>query len=392
MVSTKLTGWRVLTAVFIALVCLTSPLRAAILVIGGGGYIGSHTVIALINAGHEVAIYDQPENIDPTTISVIEEKTGTKPFVYTGAMFDPHEPDSIFQARNIDAVIHLAPRVIARGTPSAGHETPVTSAKALSTPAHIKAAVLNMLRSMMRNNVYRLIFSSSSPAYMEDDHLTDPAEDFQPSSGALPFEDSQLAVEQLLRSTEQSDNRWQIASLRYLHPVGACVDGRLGETYTGYAKNLVPILCEVANGERHHLKIYGSKYDTSDGTVERDYLHVEDVAAAHVAAVDWMVGKQREEWPESGRLEPDRQSLRIWSIGNGTATTVIGMNNIFSAVNDINMPYKLVEAHKNDTRRVVSRPSAFTQMTGWKAEKSMGDIMRSAWRFHQLHTGTSGKH
>ena len=276
---------------------------AKILVTGGAGYIGSHTCVELLNSGHEVVVLDNLFNSSEESLNRVQQLTGKTLVFVEGDIRDAQVLDQVFQQYPIDAVIHFA------GLKAVGESQQIP----LTYFDNNIAGSISLVRAMERAEVFNLVFSSSATVY--DEANTSPLNEEMPTG--MPSNNygyTKLIVEQLLQKLSTADERWSIALLRYFNPVGAHKSGRMGEDPQGIPNNLMPYVTQVAVGRREKLSIFGQDYDTVDGTGVRDYIHVVDLANAHLCALN-------------NRL--NAQGCRAWNIGTGNGSSVLEVKNTF---------------------------------------------------------------
>src|SRR6478735_1285254 len=267
-----------------------------VLVSGGAGYIGSHTVVQLVAAGHDVLIVDNFGNSKPTVVNRLEALTESPLEVHSFDLTDHDKTEHLFAHEKIDAVIHFA------GLKAVGESVE----KPLEYYENNLVSTFSLVRAMKRHGVDKLVFSSSATVYGTDQEA---ATEDRPTSATNPYGWTKVMIEQILRDVAAAEEGWRIALLRYFNPVGAHESGTIGEDPQGIPNNLVPFIAQVAVGRRDKLRVFGDDYPTADGTCERDYIHVEDLAAGHVAALE--------------HLDAMAESVRAYNLGGGTGTSVL---------------------------------------------------------------------
>jgi UDP-glucose 4-epimerase len=328
-----------------------------ILITGGAGYIGSHTCVELLRAGHEIVVLDNLWNARKESLSRVTELTGRAfPFV-EGDVRDRAALDALFRAHAIDAVIHFA------GLKAVGEsvEKPL-----LYWDNNVGGTVI-LLEAMAAAGVKTLAFSSSATVY--GDPATVPIrEDFPTGVPTNPYGRSKLVVEQVLTDLETADPSWRIAMLRYFNPVGAHESGRLGEDPRGIPNNLMPFVCQVAVGRREALNVFGDDYPTPDGTGVRDYLHVVDLAVGHVRAVEKL-----EEGP----------GLRVWNLGTGRGCSVLEVVRAFEKASGRTIPFRLVPRRPGDIAQCFADPTKAERELGWKALRGLDEMCTDSWRWQE---------
>ncbi|WP_027859008.1 UDP-glucose 4-epimerase GalE [Marinobacterium jannaschii] len=325
-----------------------------ILVTGGAGYIGSHTVVLLQEAGYDVVIFDNLSNSNPEVFNRIEELTGKRPLFIRGDIRDPEALDSVFRDQNIDAVIHFA------GLKAVGEsvEKPV-----LYYRNNVEGSV-KLFEAMEKHSCKRIVFSSSATVY--GDPASVPIREDFPLSATNPYGRSKLMIEDILRDLQRSDNCWQTAILRYFNPVGAHPSGRIGEDPNGIPNNLMPYIAQVAVGKLPELKVFGDDYDTPDGTGVRDYIHVMDLAAAHLKALEALT-------PEHG--------CTAYNIGTGQGYSVLEAANAFAAASEREIPYSIAPRRAGDIAECYADPAFSESTLMWQARYGMEEMVRDHWRW-----------
>ena len=335
-------------------------MTAQILLTGGTGFIGSHTAVELIAAGYEVIIVDDLSNSEFEVIDKIEKISGTRPKFYEVDLRNIHEIEPIFQQNQIAGVIHFA----AKKAVGESVEKPV-----LYYDVNISSMV-NLLKMMSGFDVPHIVFSSSCTVYGQPEKLpVTESTPFQPAES--PYGKTKQMGEDILRDACLSGDKLNAISLRYFNPVGAHESALIGELPLGVPENLVPFLIQTAAGLRDELKVFGGDYDTSDGTAVRDYIHVVDLAKAHLKAVQRMLnGKQK-------------KNYEFFNIGTGTGSTVLQVINSFERVSGEKLNYKVVARRPGDIEQIYADTTFANEELGWKAEKTLDDMMLSAWGWQQ---------
>ncbi|MEG1031926.1 MAG: UDP-glucose 4-epimerase GalE, partial [Acinetobacter sp.] len=312
---------------------------AKILVTGGAGYIGSHTCIELLNSAHEVVVLDNLSNSAEESLHRVQELTGKALVFVEGDIRDGHTLDQIFTQHQIDAVIHFA------GLKAVGESQHIP----LTYFDHNIAGSLSLVKAMERANVFNLVFSSSATVY-DEANCSPLNEDMPTGMPSNNYGYTKLIVEQLLQKLSSADARWSIALLRYFNPVGAHKSGRIGEDPQGIPNNLMPYLTQVAVGRRDKLSIFGQDYDTVDGTGVRDYIHVVDLAVAHLCALN-------------NRLKA--KGCRAWNIGTGNGSSVLQVKNTFEQVNGVTIPFEIVPRREGDVATSFADNTRAVAELGW---------------------------
>lgn len=330
---------------------------AKILVAGGAGYIGSHTCVELLNAGHEVIVFDNLSNSSAEALNRVEELTQKSLIFVEGDIREEAALDSIFQEYKIDAVIHFA------GLKAVGESQKIP----LAYFDHNIAGSIQLLKSMEKAGVFTLAFSSSATVYGELN--PSPYQEDMPLN--LPNNNygyTKLIIEQMLEKLAQADQHWSVALLRYFNPVGAHKSGQIGEDPQGIPNNLMPFVTQVAVGRREKLSIFGNDYPTRDGTCERDFIHVVDLAKAHVQAV-------------TNRL--NNQGCRAWNIGTGTPISVLQIKETFEKVNGIVIPTEFVARRAGDLAAFYANPSRAFKELDWYPEHTLEDMLADSWNWQK---------
>ena len=326
----------------------------SILVSGGAGYIGSHTCVELIEAGYDIVVVDNLSNSSEESIRRVEKITGKNiPFVKAD-LCDVAATEALFnQYPDIDAVIHFA------GLKAVGESVH----KPLEYYSNNLISTLVLLNAMRAHGVKNFVFSSSATVY------GDPAsvpirEDFPTGGTTNPYGTTKLFLERVLTDYCAADYTLNVALLRYFNPIGAHPSGLIGEDPRGIPNNLMPYISQVAIGRREKLSVFGSDYNTHDGTGVRDYIHVVDLARGHVAAIDYM----RQHRGES-----------VFNLGTGTGYSVLDMVKAFEKACGRTIPYQLVDRRPGDVATVYASPDKSAELLGWKAQYSLEDMCRDTW-------------
>ena len=326
-----------------------------ILVTGGAGYIGSHTCIELLTAGLDVVVLDNLSNSSVTSLDRVEQIAGKKLQFIEGDIRDTALLDQIFSEHTIDAVIHFA------GLKAVGESQEIP----LVYFDNNIAGSISLMTAMKRANVTTMIFSSSATVYGEENEspLT---EDMPTGTPSNNYGYTKLIVEQLLEKEAVADANWSIALLRYFNPVGAHESGLIGEDPQGIPNNLMPYITQVAVGKREKLSIYGDDYDTKDGTGVRDYIHVVDLAKAHLLAL-------------KNRLT--EKGCRAWNIGTGNGYSVLEIKNGFEAVNQIEIPFIIAPRRAGDLATAFADNKRAVEELGWKPQYELVEMLRDSWNW-----------
>ena len=322
-----------------------------VLVTGGAGYIGSHTSVELLNAGHEVICIDNFMNSKFESIKRVEKITGKSIKFYEGDIRDRQILDKIFTENKIDAVINFA------GLKAVGE----SCAKPLEYYENNIEGMLVLAFAMRDHGVKNLVFSSSATVYGKPKSV--PIKEDFPLSTSNPYGSTKLFIEYILKDLYNADKEFNIAILRYFNPVGAHESGLIGEDPKGIPNNLCPYITQVAVGKREYLGVFGNDYDTKDGTGVRDYIHVVDLAKGHVLAVNKLM---------------DKPGLLIVNLGTGQGYSVLDMVKGFEKATGKPIPYKVLPRRPGDIDECYADPSYAYETLGFKAEKTLDDMCRDA--------------
>jgi UDP-glucose 4-epimerase len=328
-----------------------------VLVTGGAGYIGSHTVVQLVAAGHDVVVVDNFSNAKPTVVPRLETLTGGPLEVHAFDLTDRDKTESLFSERQFDAVVHFA------GLKAVGESVEIP----LEYYQTNLDSTFALVRAMQRHGCFRLVFSSSATVYGE--HAPVPMREDFPTSATSPYGWTKVMIEQVLRDVAKTDERWRIALLRYFNPVGAHASGTIGEDPSGIPNNLMPFIAQVAVGKLDKLRVFGDDYDTPDGTAMRDYIHVEDLAAGHLAALT--------------RLGSTDERVSTWNLGTGQGTSVLQVLHAFEAACGRELPYEIVGRRAGDIAASYADPSRAQSELGWKATRTIEDMCADQWRWQE---------
>ena len=328
-----------------------------VLVTGGIGYIGSHTLVELLNNNTDVIVVDNLINSSKNVIGKVEKITGKSFKFYEVDLLDKEKLDKIFEENKIDSVIHFA------GLKAVGESVKIP----LRYYDNNITGTLNLLETMQKYNCKKIIFSSSATVYGDQ---KDPEfiETMSRGKTTNPYGSTKSMIEQILEDLYISDNEWKITILRYFNPIGAHESGIIGDNPNGIPNNLMPYVQKVAVGELKEVEVFGNDYPTPDGTGIRDFIHVVDLAKGHVKALD------RIETLEAG-------SIDIYNLGTGTGYSVLDIINTFERVNNVKVPYKIVARRSGDLAQMYSNASKAEKELGWKATKNLEDMCRDSWNF-----------
>ena len=325
-----------------------------VLLTGGAGYIGTHTAVALLEAGHGVVVVDSLVNSHEEALRRVERITGRTVAFHKADCTDAEAMRAVFAEHDIDAVIHLA------GLKAVGESVQ----QPLRYYRNNLDALLTLCEAMDAAGVRDLVLSSSATVY-GDPRVVPITEDAQLST-TNPYGSTKLFAERILDDLATADPRWRIISLRYFNPIGAHSSGLIGEDPQGIPNNLFPYIAQVAAGRREQLSVFGDDYDTPDGTGVRDYLHVVDLAGGHLAAVDHLA---------------DAPGHRVYNLGTGQGTSVMESLRAFERATGSPIPYTVVERRPGDIAVCYADPSAAARDLEWKAELTVDDACRDAWRW-----------
>ena len=325
-----------------------------ILVSGGAGYIGSHTVIQLVRAGHDVVIVDNFSNSRPAVLGRLESLTGTRLPVHAFDLCDYDKTEHLFAAEDFDAVIHFA------GYKAVGESVE----KPLDYYENNLGSTFSLVRAMQRYDVDKLVFSSSATVYGNDPAG---ATEDRPTSATNPYGWTKVMQEQILSDVAAASPQMRIALLRYFNPVGAHASGTIGEDPSGIPNNLMPFIAQVAVGKREKLSDFGDDYDTPDGTGVRDYIHVEDLAAGHVAALE--------------ALTTTDKQVNVWNLGSGRGTSVLELLHAFEKVVGRELPYEVVARRLGDVASSYADPAKANAELGWRTTRTVEEMCADTWRW-----------
>lgn len=332
-------------------------MKQSILVTGGAGYIGSHTTLALLEAGYEVVVLDNLANSSLESLRRVERICGTAATFIEGDIRDRELLDSIFTRHSIQAVLHFA------GLKAVGESVQ----QPLAYYENNVSGSVVLLQAMAAAEVFNLVFSSSATVYGEPEQMPI-SEDCPTGVPTNPYGRSKLMIEEILRDLSISEQRWSIALLRYFNPVGAHSSGLIGEDPNGIPNNLLPYISQVAVGKLEQLAVFGDDYPTVDGTGVRDYIHVVDLAAGHLKALSAISSSQ---------------GVHIWNLGTGQGYSVLQMVAAFEKAAKVTVPYTIEARRSGDIAECWADPQKAAQELGWKAEHNLADMMRDTWRWQQ---------
>ncbi|NOY38504.1 MAG: UDP-glucose 4-epimerase GalE [Chlorobi bacterium] len=338
-------------------------MKKKILVTGGTGYIGSHTTVELINSGYEVIIVDDLSNSELSVLDGIEKITGIKPGFVKFDLCDRERLMQFFEdEKNITAIIHFA------ASKSVGESVQ----KPLKYYRNNLVSLINLIEGMQQHNVTRMVFSSSCTVYGQPDTL--PVSENAPvKPAASPYGNTKQISEEMLQDVLSSDEILHCISLRYFNPIGAHPTGWIGEHPMGKPENLVPYVTQTAIGLRSHLRVFGIDYHTPDGSAIRDYLHVVDLAKAHVAAINRMLeGKQKDNY-------------EVFNLGTGKGYSVLEIIHTFEEATGVKVKYVITDRRPGDVEKVWADTTKANRELGWYAKSSLAEALVSAWKWEQYY-------
>lgn len=329
----------------------------AILVTGGAGYIGSHTVVELMSAGKDVVVADDFSNSHPDVIDRVTQIVGKRPKLYQANILDKAALRDIFQKEKIDAVIHFA----------AFKAVGESVEKPLKYYHNNIDGLISVLEVMAEFNVKKIVFSSSATVYGA---INRPpfTEDMPVGTATNPYGSTKIMNEQILQDVYTSDNSWSVMLLRYFNPIGAHKSGLIGEDPNGIPNNIMPYITQVALGKLPKLHIFGDDYDTPDGTGVRDYIHVVDLAQGHVKAVDYL---------------ENHTGVQKVNLGTGEGYSVLQLVNTFKRVNNVDVSYQIDGRRPGDIATCYANCDYANKLLGWTAQRDLADMCRDSWRWQQ---------
>ncbi|MBE97651.1 MAG: UDP-glucose 4-epimerase GalE [Flammeovirgaceae bacterium] len=331
-----------------------------ILVTGGLGYIGSHTVVELIQNKFDVIIIDNLSNSELFILDNIKNITGVKPIFYNIDLVDFDKLNKIFISHKIDGVIHFA----AFKSVSESVKNP------LKYYENNLISLLNILKSMKENNVSNIVFSSSCTVYGQPEKL--PVSESSPFKNAeSPYAKTKQISEHIIKDFTNSHNKISSVSLRYFNPIGAHESGLIGELPMGVPDNLIPYLTQTAAGLREELSVFGKDYNTHDGTAIRDYIHVEDLAKAHLKAFNFLDESE------------DRNNYEFFNVGTGIGYSVLDIINSFENINNLKLKYSFKDRRDGDIEDIYSDVIKSKKILKWESKRSLDDMMSSSWKWQK---------
>ena len=325
-----------------------------VLLTGGAGYIGSHTAVELLDEGYEVVIGDNFVNSKPEVLEKIKNITNKDFKFYEVDFTNKEQVEEIFENEDIDVVVHFA------GLKAVGESCSIP----VDYYRNNIDSTLTLLEAMKKHDVKKLVFSSSATVYGVP--KTVPLKEDMPTSCTNPYGWTKLMNEQILTDVSKANPQFSIVLLRYFNPIGAHESGLIGEDPNGIPNNLMPYITKVAKGVLPNLNVFGNDYPTKDGTGVRDYIHVVDLAKGHLKAIDYSM---------------NHNGIETFNLGTGNGYSVLDIVNTFSEVNNIEVPYEIVERRPGDVAECYADASKAEKFLGWKAEKKLEDMCKDSWRF-----------
>ena len=330
----------------------------AILVTGGAGYIGSHTVVELQNAGYDVVVLDNLSNASEKSLERVSKITGKPVKFYKADILDRDALNEVFDKEDIDSCIHFA------GLKAVGESV----AKPWEYYENNIAGTLTLVDVMRKHNVKNIIFSSSATVY-GDPAIIPITEECPKGQCTNPYGWTKSMLEQILTDIQKADPEWNVVLLRYFNPIGAHPTALLGELPNGVPQNLIPYLTQTAIGIREKLSVFGDDYDTPDGSCIRDFINVVDLAKAHVVAIHRILENKQKE------------KVEVFNIGTGRGLSVLELINAFEKATGVKLNYQIVGRRAGDIEKVWANPELANNELGWKAETSIEDTLLSAWKW-----------
>lgn len=328
----------------------------SILVTGGAGYIGSHTVVELINQHYDVIVVDNLVNASEESLNRIKQITGIMPKFYNADIRDRAAMDKIFEQNEIDSVIHFA------GLKAVGESVKIP----LTYYDNNIYGTLVLLESMAAHNVKKIVFSSSATVYGDPERL--PIDEYCRLSTTNPYGSTKLYIEGILRDLYTSDNGWTVVLLRYFNPVGAHSSGLIGEDPKGIPNNLTPYIAQVACGKREKVSVFGNDYPTPDGTGVRDYIHVVDLALGHIKAIE----------------KCDKPGVYTYNLGTGIGYSVLDVIHAFEKACGHKIPYVIAPRRAGDIATCYACADKAKKELGWVATRTLDDMCASLWKWQTM--------
>ena len=325
-----------------------------ILVTGGAGYIGTHTLVELLNRGHDVVVVDNYVNSHPESLDRVREITGKSFPFYEANVCDEAALDRIFDENKVDCVIHFA------GLKAVGE----SCAKPLMYYRNNLDGMLSLISSMRKHDVKRFVFSSSATVYRSDAGM--PVDEESPLGCINPYGWTKFMGEEILRDVAKAEPDWSVVLLRYFNPIGAHESGKIGEDPNGVPNNLMPYITQTALGRLKELHVFGNDYPTPDGTGVRDYIHVVDLAEGHVAAIEYA---------------RDHTGCEAFNLGTGEGYSVLDIVHAFERVNHVKVPYEIAPRRAGDPPTVFAKVGKAERLLHWKAKRTLDQMCADSWRW-----------
>lgn len=329
-----------------------------VLLTGGAGYIGSHTAIAVAKSGMNVIIADNFVNSCKEAVTRAQELAEAEFILYDADLTKEEEAEKIFAAHKIDAVIHFA------GLKAVGESV----AKPIEYYDNNLGSTMVLLKMMRKYGCKNIVFSSSATVYGTPEKVPLTEDMKTGTSCTNPYGWTKVFIEQILRDAAVADPELSVVLLRYFNPIGAHESGRIGENPNGIPNNLMPYITQVAVGKQKRLRVFGNDYPTPDGTGVRDYIHVTDLASGHVAALKYAA---------------EHKGSEVFNLGTGIGYSVLDLVNTFMKVNQVEIPYDIVERRPGDIAECYADASKALEVLGWKAEKNLEDMCRDSWNWQK---------
>lgn len=334
--------------------------KKTVLISGGAGYIGSHTAVELINAGYDVVIIDNLTNSERDSVAGVERITGKKVAFEVVDTCDRAQLKTVFDTYTFDTVIHFA----------AYKAVGESMTEPLKYYQNNLVSFMNIVAMMKEYGRSNILFSSSATVYGDAEHL--PVTEQTPRQPATsPYGNTKQIAEDILRDCCRAYDNVKGIALRYFNPIGAHPSALIGELPRGVPNNLVPFITQTAAGIRERLSVFGNDYDTPDGTCQRDYIDVVDLAKAHVATVDRMT---------SGKM---KENYEIFNVGTGRPVSVLELLTTFEKVKNLKLPYVITDRRPGDVPAVWAETSRANELLGWKAERSINETLKAAWEWEK---------
>ena len=328
----------------------------AILVTGGAGYIGSHTVVELVKENYDVVIVDDYSNAKPEVLNRLKEITGKEVPFHEVNITDKEALRDVFEQHDLDAVIHFA------GFKAVG-ESVSQPLKYYNNNIH---GTIVLMELMNEYDVKKIVFSSSATVYGMTNEA--PFTEDMPLSTTNPYGTTKMYIEQIIQDQFIADGAWSAALLRYFNPIGAHESGRIGEDPNDIPNNLMPFITQVAVGKREKLSVFGDDYDTHDGTGVRDYIHVVDLAKGHIRALEKVL---------------DSEGVEAYNLGTGTGYSVLDVVKAFESANDVEIPYEIVERRPGDIATSYASSAKAKSELNWEATLGIEEMCRDSWNWQK---------